>query len=149
MVLMVSCCVVCVCMHCVFGYRACDVGFSFFAGKVVQQFDYSREDNEKEFMCAASSPSGQSFVLGSFDRWEREEGRGERGEKEKGGRRGVGRREKGEGREKKGGIGVGGKGWGKGEGKREEGEEERKRVYISRSANSQSITSAIMVDGMH
>ena len=140
MVLMVSCCVVCVCMHCVFGYRACDVGISFFAGKVVQQFDYSREDNEKEFMCAASSPSGQSFVLGSFDRWEREEGRGEREEKGKERGRRVGRRERGEGRKKKRGIGVGG---------REEGEEERKRVYISRSANSQSITSAIMVDGMH
>ncbi len=38
------------------------------AGKVVQQFDYSKEDDEKEFMCAACSPSGQSFVLGSFDR---------------------------------------------------------------------------------
>jgi len=38
-------------------------------GKVVQQFDYSREDDEKEFMCAACSPSGQSFVLGSFDRY--------------------------------------------------------------------------------
>ena len=37
-------------------------------GKVVQQFDYSREDDEKEFMCAAASPSGQTFVLGSFNR---------------------------------------------------------------------------------
>lgn len=37
-------------------------------GKVVQQFDYSRDDDEKEFMCAASSPSGQTFVLGSFNR---------------------------------------------------------------------------------
>lgn len=37
-------------------------------GKVVQQFDYSKDDEEKEFMCAACSPSGQSFVLGSFDR---------------------------------------------------------------------------------
>ena len=37
-------------------------------GKVVQQFDYSREDSEKEFMCASCSPSGQSFVLGSFNR---------------------------------------------------------------------------------
>lgn len=34
----------------------------------MQQFDYSREDNEKEFMCAVSSPSGQSLVLGSFNR---------------------------------------------------------------------------------
>ncbi len=38
------------------------------AGKIVQQFDYSKEDNEKEFTCATASPSGQSFVLGSFDR---------------------------------------------------------------------------------
>lgn len=37
-------------------------------GKVIQQFDYSRDDTEKEFMCAVSSPSGQSFVLGSFNR---------------------------------------------------------------------------------
>lgn len=34
----------------------------------MQQFDYSRDDSEKEFMCAACSPSGQSFVLGSFSR---------------------------------------------------------------------------------
>jgi intraflagellar transport protein 172 len=37
-------------------------------GKVIQQFDYSRDDDEKEFMCAAASPSGQTFVLGSFSR---------------------------------------------------------------------------------
>ena len=83
-------------MHCESAYRAC---FSFFAGKVIQQFDYSREDNEKEFMCAASSPSGQSFVLGSFDRWERGEGRGEgEGRRE----RGEGRGERGKGREERG-----------------------------------------------
>ena len=39
-----------------------------YVGKVVQQFDYSRDDEEKEFMCAANSPSGQTFVLGSFNR---------------------------------------------------------------------------------
>ena len=33
----------------------------------MQQFDYSKED-EKEFMCSAVSPSGQSVILGSFDR---------------------------------------------------------------------------------
>jgi len=44
------------------------VSSSLITGKVVQQFDYSREDDEKEFMCAACGPSGQSFVLGSFDR---------------------------------------------------------------------------------
>lgn len=35
---------------------------------MVQQFDYSRDDSEKEFMCASCNPSGQSFVLGSFNR---------------------------------------------------------------------------------
>ena len=34
----------------------------------MQNFDYSHDDNEKEFMCASCSPSGQSFVVGSFDR---------------------------------------------------------------------------------
>ncbi|KAL5460471.1 hypothetical protein EMCRGX_G033922 [Ephydatia muelleri] len=37
-------------------------------GKVAQQFDYSRDDKEKEFTTAACSPSGQFVVLGSFDR---------------------------------------------------------------------------------
>lgn len=37
-------------------------------GKAIQQFDYSREDDEKEFTCSAVSPSGQSVVLGSYDR---------------------------------------------------------------------------------
>lgn len=39
-----------------------------FVGKIVQQFDYSKDDTEKEFTCATASPSGQSCVLGSFDR---------------------------------------------------------------------------------
>ena len=34
----------------------------------MQQFDYSHEEGEKEFMCAACSPSGQAVVLASFDR---------------------------------------------------------------------------------
>ena len=38
-------------------------------GKLIQQFDYSKEDGEKEFMCAVASPSGQSVVIGSFDRY--------------------------------------------------------------------------------
>lgn len=38
------------------------------SGKVVQQFDYSKDDDEKEFTCVSCSPSGQLFVLGSFDR---------------------------------------------------------------------------------
>ncbi|KAF8563376.1 Intraflagellar transport protein [Paragonimus westermani] len=37
-------------------------------GRVVQQFDYSKDDTEKEFTVAVSSPSGQSVAFGSFDR---------------------------------------------------------------------------------
>ena len=37
-------------------------------GKVLQNFDYSRDDDEKEFTVAVCSPSGQSVVIGSFDR---------------------------------------------------------------------------------
>lgn len=37
-------------------------------GHVLQTFDYSHDRTEKEFMVAASSPSGQSVVLGSYDR---------------------------------------------------------------------------------
>ncbi|EDV25844.1 uncharacterized protein TRIADDRAFT_24195 [Trichoplax adhaerens] len=37
-------------------------------GKVQQQFDYSKDDTEKEFTVSASSPSGQTVVVGSFDR---------------------------------------------------------------------------------
>ena len=37
-------------------------------GKVLQSFDYSRDDSEKEFTVAVCSPSGQSVVVGSFDR---------------------------------------------------------------------------------
>lgn len=44
-------------------------------GQILQTFDYSRDRSEREFTVAASSPSGQSVVLGSFDRlW----GRGKR-----------------------------------------------------------------------
>ncbi len=39
-------------------------------GHVLQTFDYSRDRSEKEFTVAASSPSGQSIVVGSYDRWE-------------------------------------------------------------------------------
>ena len=34
----------------------------------MQHFDYIKEEGEKEFCCASCSPSGQSVVLGSFDR---------------------------------------------------------------------------------
>ncbi|KAG1963505.1 intraflagellar transport protein [Pimephales promelas] len=37
-------------------------------GHVLQTFDYSRDHSEKEFTVAASSPSGQSIVVGSYDR---------------------------------------------------------------------------------
>ncbi len=38
-------------------------------GRVFQQFDYSRDDDEHEFTSAVCSPSGQSVVVGSFDRY--------------------------------------------------------------------------------
>ncbi|XP_030054442.1 intraflagellar transport protein 172 homolog [Microcaecilia unicolor] len=37
-------------------------------GQVIQAFDYSRDPSEKEFTAAATSPSGQSVVIGSYDR---------------------------------------------------------------------------------
>lgn len=37
-------------------------------GHVLQTFDYNHDRTEKEFTVAASSPSGQSVVFGSFDR---------------------------------------------------------------------------------
>ncbi|KAM3861396.1 intraflagellar transport protein 172 homolog [Diretmus argenteus] len=37
-------------------------------GHVLQTFDYSRDQTEKEFTVAATSPSGQSVVFGSYDR---------------------------------------------------------------------------------
>lgn len=38
-------------------------------GLVVQKCDYSQEDQEKEYTCASCSPSGQSVVLGSYNRY--------------------------------------------------------------------------------
>ncbi|XP_022255684.1 intraflagellar transport protein 172 homolog [Limulus polyphemus] len=37
-------------------------------GRVAQQLDYSRDNTEHEFTVAACSPSGQSVVIGSYDR---------------------------------------------------------------------------------
>ncbi|KAF5301762.1 hypothetical protein FQR65_LT08745 [Abscondita terminalis] len=37
-------------------------------GKTIKQFDYSKDSSEHEFTKAACSPSGQAFVIGSFDR---------------------------------------------------------------------------------
>ena len=38
-------------------------------GKMLQQFDYSKESTEKEFTVAACNPSGQIAVVGSFNRY--------------------------------------------------------------------------------
>ncbi|KAJ3205663.1 hypothetical protein HDU82_005043 [Entophlyctis luteolus] len=37
-------------------------------GRVIQDFDYSRDDDEQEFTVCEMSPSGQTVVVGSFDR---------------------------------------------------------------------------------
>ncbi|KAJ3125766.1 hypothetical protein HK098_008226 [Nowakowskiella sp. JEL0407] len=37
-------------------------------GQTNQEFDYSKDNEEQEFTCAEASPSGQSVVLGSFNR---------------------------------------------------------------------------------
>lgn len=37
-------------------------------GRILQSFDYSKDDDENEFTTAISSPSGQSIVIGSYDR---------------------------------------------------------------------------------
>ena len=37
-------------------------------GRIMQQFDYTRDDDEHEFTVACCSPSGQSVVVGSYDR---------------------------------------------------------------------------------
>lgn len=37
-------------------------------GRILQNFDYSKDDDEKEFTVAVASPSGQSVVIGSYDR---------------------------------------------------------------------------------
>lgn len=37
-------------------------------GHVLQTFDFNHDRTEKEFTVAATSPSGQSVVFGSFDR---------------------------------------------------------------------------------
>jgi intraflagellar transport protein 172 len=38
-------------------------------GRMLQQFDYMRDPNEKEFSVACCSPSGQSVILGSYNRY--------------------------------------------------------------------------------
>ncbi|KAG5668038.1 hypothetical protein PVAND_015995 [Polypedilum vanderplanki] len=48
----------------------CDkkVNFYDWQGRLQRSFDYSRDDNEREFMIATCSPNGQSVAVGSFDR---------------------------------------------------------------------------------
>ncbi|KAJ3290304.1 hypothetical protein HK104_006864 [Borealophlyctis nickersoniae] len=38
-------------------------------GRVIQEFDYGRDDDEQDFTVAEFSPSGQSAVVGSFNRF--------------------------------------------------------------------------------
>ncbi|TPX62114.1 hypothetical protein PhCBS80983_g00643 [Powellomyces hirtus] len=38
-------------------------------GRVMQEFDYSRDDDEQDFTGAEFSPSGQSVVIGSYNRF--------------------------------------------------------------------------------
>ena len=42
--------------------------FHCLSGRILQNFDYSRDDDEKEFTVAICSPSGQSVVVGSYNR---------------------------------------------------------------------------------
>ena len=38
-------------------------------GTLVAPFEYSHDEKEKEYTCASFSPSGQSVVVGSFNRF--------------------------------------------------------------------------------
>ena len=38
-------------------------------GRVMQHFDYRTDEDEREFTTAITSPSGQSVVIGSYDRF--------------------------------------------------------------------------------
>ena len=38
-------------------------------GRVLQQFDYTKDPSEKEFTVAACNPSGQIVVVGSYNRY--------------------------------------------------------------------------------
>lgn len=48
----------------------CDkkVNFYDWQGRLQRSFDYSRDDNEREFMVATCSPNGQAVAIGSYDR---------------------------------------------------------------------------------
>ena len=38
-------------------------------GQQLQRFDYSRDETEKEFTAAAFNPSGETVIVGSFNRF--------------------------------------------------------------------------------
>lgn len=38
------------------------------AGRILRQFDYMRDDTEREFTVACCSPSGQAVAVGSWNR---------------------------------------------------------------------------------
>lgn len=44
------------------------VNFYDWQGRILRSFDYSRDDTEREFMVATTSPNGQAVAIGSFDR---------------------------------------------------------------------------------
>ncbi|KAL7748888.1 hypothetical protein RI367_005801 [Sorochytrium milnesiophthora] len=48
-----------------------DLKITFYTnkGKVLQEFEYDRDDSQQEFTVAKVSPSGQAVVVGSFDRF--------------------------------------------------------------------------------
>lgn len=47
----------------------CDKKIHFYdQGRLMRAYDYSRDDNEREFMTATASSNGQSVAIGSFDR---------------------------------------------------------------------------------
>ncbi|EAT43404.1 AAEL005155-PA [Aedes aegypti] len=48
----------------------CDKKICFYdtIGRLARTFDYTRDDTEREFTIAASSPNGQAVAVGSFDR---------------------------------------------------------------------------------
>lgn len=48
----------------------CDKKIHFYdqQGRLVRPFDYSRDENEREFMTATASSNGQAVAIGSFDR---------------------------------------------------------------------------------
>lgn len=44
------------------------MGSTYLQGRQSRLFDYSRDDDEKEFTIASNSPNGQAVAVGSFDK---------------------------------------------------------------------------------